>query len=431
MSKLKSYKLSELYSLNSGISTSPDQAGHGFPFVSFGTVFNNYFLPENLPDLMQTSDLERQQFSVKTGDIFLTRTSENLDELCMSCVVLKDITNATYSGFLKRLRPRQADKTYHKFMGFYLRSEHFRKTINSNAIMTLRASFNEQIFSYLNVLLPEYKAQKSIGNFLYSIQQKIELNNQINSKLEALAKLIYDYWFVQFDFPDGNGKPYKSSGGKMVYNEALKREIPDGWSNTKLEHIITRSATGLNPRDNFILGEGQNYYITIKSIKDGKIVFDDRCDRVSDNSLEIIDKRSDLRVGDVLFTSIQPVGVTYLILEKPTNWNINESVFSIRANYEKVTSEFLYMMLSSTEIKLFTRQSSSGSIHKGIRHSVLKDFNLPYGGKDITESFSKLVSPILSKSFILDKENQQLEQLRDWLLPLLMNGQVTVSEPGN
>ena len=97
MSKLKSYKLSELYSLSSGISTSPDQAGHGFPFVSFSTVFNNYFLPENLPDLMQTSDLERQQFSVREGDIFLTRTSETLDELCMSCVATKDITNATYS----------------------------------------------------------------------------------------------------------------------------------------------------------------------------------------------------------------------------------------------------------------------------------------------------------------------------------------------
>jgi len=77
-----------------------------------------------------------------------------------------------------------------------------------------------------------------------------------------MAKLIYDYWFVQFDFPDANGKPYKTSGGKMVYNEILKREIPDGWNDLILEDIISRSGTGLNPRKNFKLGEGNNYYIT-------------------------------------------------------------------------------------------------------------------------------------------------------------------------
>ena len=87
----------------------------------------------------------------------------------------------------------------------------------------------------------------------------------------------------------------------------------------------------------------------------------------------------------------------------------------------------LIMMLSSDEIKAFTKQSSAGSIHKGIRHGVLKAFNLPYGGKEITESFSELVNPILQKSFLLNKENQKLEQLRDWLLPMLMNGQVKIN----
>ena len=268
--------------------------------------------------------------------------------------------------------------------------------------------------------------QNKLSCVLNAIDKKIEINNKINTELEAMTKLIYEYWFVQFNFPDANGKPYKSSGGKMVYNEVLKREIPDGWREAKLEDIITRSATGLNPRNNFSLGEGENYYITIKSIKNGRIVFDDRCDRVSDESLEIIDKRSNLQVGDVLFTSIQPVGVTYLIQEKPANWNINESVFTIRADSERVTSEFLYMMLSSSEIKAFTKQSSTGSIHKGIRHGVLKAFNLPYGGKGITKSFSEVVSPMLLKSFLLDNENQQLQRLQDWILPMLMNGQVKI-----
>lgn len=214
----------------------------------------------------------------------------------------------------------------------------------------------------------------------------------------------------------------------MVYNEALKREIPDGWDDILLDDIIVKSGTGLNPRKNFKLGEGNNYYITIKSINNGKIIFDDRCDRISDNSLKIINKRSDLQVGDVLFTSIQPVGVTYLIHEQPTNWNINESVFTLRADVKVITPEFLFMMLSSAEMKVFTRQSSTGSIHKGIRHGVLKTFKLPYSSKSITDSITNTLSPILKKQHLLEIENQKLAELRDWLLPMLMNGQVTVKD---
>ncbi|MAI19285.1 MAG: hypothetical protein CMH04_11585 [Marinovum sp.] len=318
--------------------------------------------------------------------------------------------------------PNESSELFMHYVFSYI-----RKAIQSSASGSIQDNINIDYLTGLKFKIPKKPYQEKIVSLLANIDKKIELNHKINMELESMTKLIYDYWFVQFDFPDKNGKPYRSSGGKMIYNEALKREIPERWSEAKLENIISRMATGLNPRNNFILGEGQNYYITIKSIKNGRIIFDDRCDRVSDESLKIIDKRSELQIGDVLFTSIQPVGVTYFIQEKPTNWNINESVFTLRANLDKVTSEFLYMMLSSNEIKAFTKQSSAGSIHKGIRHGVLKEFNLPYGGKEITESFSEVVNPILQKSFLLDKENQKLEQLRDWLLPMLMNGQVKIN----
>ena len=234
MSEIKIYKFNQLYEMSSGISSKPEQAGHGTPFLSFSTVFNNHFLPDELPDLMDVSENEKKIYSIKEGDIFLTRTSETLDELAMSSVAVKDYPHASYSGFLKRLRPTQTDVTYHKFMAFYLRSELFRKTMTNNAIMTLRASLNEQIFSYLDLIIPSYQEQKKIGDFLFSINQKIVLNNQINTELEQLAKTLYDYWFVQFEFPNKNGKPYKSSGGKMVWNEVLKREIPEGWEVKKL-----------------------------------------------------------------------------------------------------------------------------------------------------------------------------------------------------
>ncbi|MDM7858757.1 restriction endonuclease subunit S [Thiopseudomonas acetoxidans] len=428
MSNLKKHRFCDLYTMSSGISSTKDQAGHGSPFLSFSVVFNNYFVPDALPDLMDTSDKEKETYSIKAGDIFLTRTSEVVDELAMSCVAIKDYPNASYSGFLKRLRPTQTNITYSKFMAFYLRSPMFRKTMTNNAVMTLRASLNEAIFSYLNLLLPEYNEQVKAGDLLYLLNEKIELNNRINAELEAMAKTLYDYWFVQFDFPDANGKPYKSSGGKMVYNPTLKREIPEGWSTVQLEEIIERSGTGLNPRDNFKLGAGSNYYVTIKNVTNGKIVLDDKCDKIDDEALKIIDRRSQLQPGDVLFTSIEPVGVTYLIQEKPSDWNINESVFTLRPNLSSVTPEYLYLLLSSMEMKAFTKNSSSGSVHKGIRHGVLKSFQLAHGGKTIVYKFSQIVDPMLKRIHALDSESSELVKLRDWLLPMLMNGQVTVGE---
>jgi len=426
MSKLTKHRFCNLYSMSSGISSTKEQAGHGSPFLSFSTVFNNYFIPSNLIDLMNTSEKEKETYSIKNGDIFLTRTSEVIDELGMSCVAIKDYPNASFSGFLKRLRPSQTNITYSKFMAFYLRSPMFRKIMTNNAVMTLRASLNEAIFSYLELPLPEYGAQVKAGDLLFLLNEKIELNNRINTELEVMAKTLYDYWFVQFDFPNAKGKPYKTFGGKMTYNATLKREIPAEWRVCELADIIIRSGTGLNPRDNFKLGEGNNYYVTIKNVSNGKIVLDDKCDRINDEALAIIDRRSQLQPGDVLFTSIEPVGITYLIQEKPSNWNINESVFTLRASTEKITPEYLYFLLSSNEMKTFTKNSSAGSVHKGIRHSILKSFRLAYMDEKIVAQFSEIVRPILTKIHLIDKETRSLTSIRDWLLPMLMNGQVTV-----
>ena len=123
----------------------------------------------------------------------------------------------------------------------------FRKAVTNNAFMTLRASFNEDIFSFLNLYLPGYQEQVKIGDMLYNMEQKITVNQKICSELEAMAKAIYDYWFVQFDFPDENGKPYRTSGGEMIWNEQLKRKIPRGWKAIEYSELVDIENSSINP----------------------------------------------------------------------------------------------------------------------------------------------------------------------------------------
>ena len=323
------------------------------------------------------------------------------------------------------LRPKEGIDS--NFLYYLAISPTFRKrAISCMEGTSGRKRVNESTLKLYDILLPQEKQQKKIANVLLALDKKIELNNRINAELEAMAKTLYDYWFVQFDFPNEDGKPYKSSGGKMVYNTTLKQEIPDGWIDKQLNSVVERIGTGLNPRDNFKLGEGNNYYITIKDIEQGRIIFSEKTDRISDVTLDIINKRSDIKVGDILFTSIQPVGLTYLIHEKPVNWNINESVFTIRANQSLVTSEYLFKLLSSEQMKVFSKNSSSGSIHKGIRHGVLKTFVFAYANLSLINKFTEMITPLLQKQYKLEIENNNLQSLRDFLLPMLMNGQVTV-----
>lgn len=426
MSKITKYALSDLYDMSSGLSSKKEQAGHGAPFVSFGTVFNNYFLPEELPDLMDTNEKEQQIYSIKTGDVLITRTSETIDELAMSCVAVKDYLKATYSGFTKRLRPKREGIAYPKYMAFYFRSALFRKAVTNNAFMTLRASFNEDIFTFLDVYLPDYDEQVRIGDMLYNIECKIQKNKEINDYLEEMAKTIYDYWFVQFDFPNENGKPYKSSGGKMVNSNG--HIIPESWTFCKVQDIISNICTGLNPRDNFKLGTGDIKYITVKNLTSNGTLDFTGCDTIDESARTIVHNRSDIQIGDILFASIAPLGRCYLIQSEPTDWDINESVFSIRANTDIITPAFLYLYFMSDAFIKHATSSSTGSIFKGIRINTLLETELCVPPLSVILKFEERLAsifPLKSKNY---EEIQRLSNLRDWLLPMLMNGQATIED---
>ena len=410
MSEWKRYKLSELYEMSSGISSTKEQAGHGSPFLSFSVVFNNYFLPDSLIDLMDTTDGEKQKYSINEGDIFLTRTSETVDELAMSSVALKDYPEASFSGFLKRLRPVDKTIVYPKFIAFYLRSPLFRRTIINNTVMTLRASFNEAMFSYLEIMLPDFDTQKKIGDFLYSLEKKKQINNQINQELEAMAKTLYDYWFVQFDFPDQNGKPYKSSGGKMVYNPELKREIPEGWGVENLFNVAEVQYGYPFSTDYFnSTGEG----VPVIRIRD--ILGND----ITNYSTEEVEDKYKINVGDVLIGMDGNFHMNYWIKE---DCYLNQRVV-------KVNSDKLPNMVLKYQIEPFIKLREKSVSRTTVGHLSDKDLKainviLPKD-KYLSSIFEEFES-ILENIIINQQQNQELTQLRDWLLPMLMNGQVKV-----
>ena len=395
MSKITKYPFAQLYDMASGISSTKEQAGHGSPFVSFSTVFNNYFLPDTLPDLMDTSLKEQEIYSIKQGDILITRTSETIYELAMSCVAAKDYPCATYSGFTKRLRPKTAGMAYHKYIAFYLRSELFRKAVTNNAFMTLRASFNEDIFSFLSLYLPEYKEQVKIGDMLYSMEQKIQINKRICTILESMAKTLYDYWFTQFDFPDENGKPYRSSGGEMVWNDQLKREIPKGWAVTTMS-ALTTVLTGKEDA-NFSTPNGNYKFFTCAQ----ETIF---CDTPAfSGHAVLIAGNGDFNVKHYT-GSFNAYQRTYVLIPKESKYYA------------------IMYIVAQQQIQAF-KQGSNGSIVKFITKGDVENIPIILPDNDVCLD---ALNRIFDKIEHCERENDELTKLRDWLLPMLMNGQAAV-----
>lgn len=197
MSEWQKYKLGEVYSFSSGLSKSSDQFGYGFDFLTFKDVFNNYFLPDKLTALVNSTEKERQTYSIKRGDVFLTRTSETDDELGMSSVALKDYPNATFNGFTKRLRPIGNVEIYPEFVAYYFRSPRFRANIVGMSSITTRASLNNSMLAELPLLLPNYEEQVRIATILKSLDDKIELLHRENKTLEAMAETLFRQWFIE------------------------------------------------------------------------------------------------------------------------------------------------------------------------------------------------------------------------------------------
>ena len=269
------------------------------------------------------------------------------------------------------------------------------------------------------VWIPSLDVQKGIGRILTDIDNKIAINRQINDNLEAMAKQLYDYWFVQFDFPNEEGKPYKSSGGAMVWNEKLKREIPTSFDVKSLSEIIeVKDGTHDSPKPQ----DNGYFLLTSKHLTERGLDYASAY-KISKEDYESINKRSKVDTNDILFSMIGTIGNSYFVEETNINFAIkNMALFKTSA--KRWFSEYLYLYLSSCDYKHYEGNSLSGSIQKFVSLRTLRDMPILYH-EDIIKVFAKEVRNIITMMVNLRKENIELTKQRDELLPLLMNGQAS------
>ena len=255
------------------------------------------------------------------------------------------------------------------------------------------------------------KDELSIGKFLDEIQQKINLNNRINKELEAMAKQIYDYWFVQFDFPDEKGKAYKSSGGKMVYNSTLKREIPAGWEDGVLSDVANitmgQSPDGTSYNEN---GEGTIFY-------QGSTDFGIRFPSVRMYTTAPTRFASK---GDILMSVRAPVGDTNIA---NTDCCIGRGLSAINSKIGSISH--LYHIIRDLKAK-FDIVNAAGTTFGAITKDELFNLTIVKPDGDILKKYEAICSPLFDKQMKIGYEIDRLTHLRDSLLPMLMNGQVTI-----
>ena len=271
----------------------------------------------------------------------------------------------------------------------------------------------------INVFLPNIEEQRRVASILQKIDAKIALNHQINDNLEAMAKQLYDYWFVQFDFPNEEGKPYKSSGGAMVWNEKLKREIPQGLGAPKIGDIEKNIITGKTPscadEDNF---GGDIPFVTIDDIRGNLFVFE--AQRTLSTKGADSQEKKFLPIGSLSVSCIGTIGVMGFVAKlAQTNQQINSIVFEHEYN-----KEFLYFSL---RLYFENAKAKTGNVFANMSKEEFASIIVAYPPKQILQAFHNKVAPIFDSIKNNTEEINSLTKQRDELLPLLINGQATVN----
>ena len=373
----------ELYTYTSGISKGSQFFGTGYPYLTFTEIFHNYFVPELLTSLVQSNERERENCSIKRGDVFLTRTSETDDELGMSCVALKDYPNTTFNGFTKRLRPL-TDEVVPEYAGFYFRSPIFRATVTSMSSIITRASLNEKMLDKLPICYPSKPTQQKIASILSAYDNLIQNYKKQIEALQSAARELYKEWFVRFRFP-----------GYQTTN--FENGIPEGWKIEKVKNCVNRLPFGQTYKKDELEPEGNVIVI----------------DQSEDEYLGYHNNEPSHKAS-----SENPIA---LFGDHSCKYKLMIKDFSLGENIIPYTSKGvdLYYLYYSV-YKIVQTEEYKRHWNLFVNKKVLIPNN------ELQKSFRQKVIPIFKQIEILNKQITNLTQQRDLLLPRLMSGKLEV-----
>ena len=417
---LKKYKLGEVAKFE--ISNIDKKTKEGEAIVSlcnFTDIYYNWAVTESMSDafmIASASESQIEKLKIQKGQVAMTKDSETRDDIGIPCYIADDFQNTVlgYHCALITPNPLMLDGRY---LNAFLNSKLAKKYFSNNAVGSgMRYSLSVDAIKNISLYLPDIKIQKIIGELFSNIDRKIALNREINRNLEAMARQLYDYWFVQFDFPNEEGKPYKSSGGEMVWNEKLKREIPEGWNcGTLLD--IAEYTNGLACQKYRPTDEDKLPVIKIKEMHDGIS---------SDTEWVKADIPENVKVydGDVLFSWSASLEV---MLWAYGNGGLNQHIFKVTSKNGYPRSFYFYQL--KHYIGVFKQMAEARKTTMGhITQDHLKQSLIALPSKvDIANKLEKKLSPIFDTIVTNNQEIMNLIKQRNELLPLLMNGQVTVN----
>lgn len=400
MSNSLNGKLGNLVSAGGGkIHTGPfgsqlhasDYVPKGIPCIMPANMKNNRVDLSNIAFITELDAKRLSKYIVKENDIVYSRRGD----VTQKALIRKHEEGYFCGTGCLLLRPGK--KFDARFLTHYLSTQKIQNWIISQAVGATMPNLNTGILSSIPFHGPEKAEQERIANVLSAIEEKIELNNRINAELELMAKTLYDYWFVQFDFPDANGRPYKTSGGKMVYNPTLKREIPEGWEPVSVGKIVDIK-TGKEDA-NYATESGKYHFFTC-----GESAL--RCDDF------VFEGKAVLLAGNGSFSVKRYEG----------KFNAYQRTYVLIPKQDELYAPLYFAV--NDKIKTLT-SGSRGSIVKFITKGDIEDICLPIP-KNRKLGFVKTLNSCFNEASKLYEQNLELVSLRDWLLPMLMNGQVTV-----
>ena len=430
----KQYRLSDIAMVEiSGVDKKYLEGESEVQLCNFVDVYRNWAITSNMtPKFMIATARpnEIQRFKLKRGQVALTKDSETRYDIGISTYIADDLDNVIL-GYHNALITPNPDKLSGKYLNALLHTDYAKKYFANNASGSgQRYALGVDALNSFPVYIPQLAEQERIGEIFSLIDRKIALNRQINDNLEAMAKQLYDYWFVQFDFPDENGKPYKSSGGKMVWNEKLKREIPESWSVSYWGELV-RANRGISYNTQSISGGGvpminlASFNINGTYKHSGLKTYNGTY--TEDKVLHALDLVMCNTQQTAIDFSKDIIAKAFLIPDIFEGEIVSSHHITTLQTDQEELKPYLSYLTNTYHFHKYAAGCCSGTNIMGLNYDGLKQYPMEVPDLNTLKAFMSIVYDVERRKGKLLLETEQLMSLRDEILPMLLNGQVSVN----